>query len=73
MRELSYVKKILDLFCKAMGMEINMDKFGILVNGLSASLQRRIEQLFPMKVDPLDKGFKYLSFYLKPNNYKYAD
>jgi hypothetical protein len=53
--------------------KINKDTFGIFVNGLSASLQRRIEHLFPIKVDPLDKGVKYLGFYLKPNNYKYVD
>jgi len=53
-------------------MEINIDKFGILVNFLSASIQITIDHLFPMKVDLLDKGFKYLGLYLKPNNYKYV-
>jgi hypothetical protein len=73
LREQSYLKTILDLFCKATGMEINMNKSCILANGLSDAFLRRLEQLFPMKIEPLDVGVKYLGFHLKPNNYKKDD
>jgi hypothetical protein len=42
-------------------------------NGLSDDFLRRLEQLFPMKIEPLDVGVKYLGFHLKPNDYKKDD
>jgi hypothetical protein len=50
-----------------------MNKSCILVNGLCDYLLRRLEQLFPMKIEPLDVGVKYLGFHLKPNYYKKDD
>jgi hypothetical protein len=73
LREQSYLKSILDLFCKATRLEINMNKYCILTNGLSDDLLRRLEKLFPMKIEPLNVGVKYLGFYLKLNGYKTDD
>jgi len=52
LREQSYLKTILDLFCKAIVMEINMNKSCILASGLSDAFLRRLEQLFPMNISP---------------------
>jgi hypothetical protein len=54
-------------------MEINMNKYCILFNDLSDNLKRQIAQIFPMKMEPLDNGVKYLGFILKPNNYTKGD
>jgi hypothetical protein len=54
-------------------MEINLHKSCLLVNGLGDSLQRRLTHLFPMILESLAKGVKYLGFHLQPNDYKYVD
>jgi hypothetical protein len=70
---MNYLKIILYSFCKSNGMEINMNKSCILFNDLSDNLKRYIAHIFPMNMEPLDNGLKYLGFILKPNNYTKGD
>ena len=69
--EWSLYYDIIRSFCNASGMEINPTKFSfITVDGL---LNHRIHGLFPFTVRPLEEGFKYLGFTLKPNCYGKLD
>jgi hypothetical protein len=72
-RELRYLNIVLDSLCKLTRMELNLNKSYSLYNNPSDNQKRNMAQIFPMRMDPLDIGFKYLGFFLKPNNYKNGD
>jgi len=50
-----------------------MKKYCILTNDMSDYFLRRLEKIFPMNIEPMYAGFKYLGFHLKPNEYKKDD
>ena len=62
-------KVILDLFCEASGMSINMNKSCFLHTGLDGTLLRRIVEILPYRFDDINKGFVYLGYFLKPSGY----
>ena len=62
-------KVILDTFCEAFGMQINMEKSCFLFNNLDDGLMNRIAGTLPFKFEHLTKGFNYLGYYLKPLGY----
>ena len=62
-------KEILDLFCVASEMRINLEKFTFLSNNISEDTSKAITDILPYKMDLIDKGFKYLGFRLKPFGY----
>ena len=66
-------KFILDTFCEASGMCININKSSFLHNDLDEALLRRISGLLPYKFDLLNKGFDYLGYFLKPSSYLIKD
>ena len=66
-------KVILDTFCEASGMQINMDKSCFLYNNLDDGLMNRIVGTLPFKFEHLTKGFNYLGYYLKPLGYLVKD
>ena len=45
-----------------------MNKYFIMINGLSESLKTILVQLFPFKIEPFDKGLKCSGFYLNPKD-----
>ena len=57
-------KVILDTFCEASGMSININKSCFLHNGLDETLLRRINGLLPYISDFISKGFVYLGYFL---------
>ena len=66
-------KVILDTFCEASGMSINMNKSCFLHNGLDEVLLWRITDLLPYRFDDINKGFIYLGYFLKPSGYLVKD
>jgi hypothetical protein len=67
------IQKILQVFCLASGLVINIQKSTILHAGVdTGSLQRIVNALsYPCK--DLSSGFKYLGYLLKPGSYKAMD
>jgi len=63
----------MDLFCKATGMEINMEKSMMTVWGIFEQEKNHIAQLSPFKMTNLEQNMKYIGFFLKPNEYKKCD
>ena len=59
-------KVILDTFCVASGMSINMDKSCFLFNNMEEGLLNRISSSLSFKYDHISQGFKYLGYFIKP-------
>ena len=66
-------KVILDIFCEASSMSINVNKSCFLHNDLNEALLQRITGLLPYRFDYLHKGFGYLGYFLKPLSYLVKD
>ena len=66
-------KAILDIFCEASGMSINVNKSSFLHNDLSMDTLHRITNILPFRVDDIQKGFGYLGYFLKPSGYLIKD
>ena len=60
-------------FCKASGMMANHGKSCIYYGNGDMELVEWIGSLFNFRFAPLDMGFKYLGFYMKPNKYGIKD
>eukprot|EP00253_Pinus_taeda_P025789 PITA_25789 len=67
------LKRMLDLFLKAIGLCINKRKSTLTCTGLSRELVRRVELVLNFEVKSLEHTFKYLGFFLKPDNYRIKD
>ena len=65
--------RILELFSKATGMEVNRSKSSITMVGTSVNESHVARQAFPYSTQPLDSGLKYLGYWLKPTSQKIAD
>ena len=74
-QSLSTLYEILQIFCKASGMMINVDKSTLLYSRLDAIEFITVQNIFSFTVDILEYGLKYLGFFLKPCRYfsKYWD
>ena len=64
---------ILDTFCKASGMSINVEKSGFLFNNIKEGPLLSIARVLPYKMEHITKGFKYLRYFIKPLGYKVKD
>ena len=64
------IKGVLDIFCGATGMCISQEKSQFYEAGWDEVDIGMIQQLFSYDILPLQGGFKYLGFFLKPNGYK---
>jgi hypothetical protein len=67
------LKSILSKFCTATGMVINCHKSVFLVQNIDLNLKHSLNSVFNIKIKNLEKGMKYLGFFLKPNNYRVND
>lgn len=65
--------KILSLFSSATGMLANHSKSSIILSRTSIQESHLARQLFPFCISPLDRGLKYLGFWIKPISEKIAD
>eukprot|EP00253_Pinus_taeda_P029650 PITA_29650 len=71
--EIKELKSILDLFLKATGMQINHRKSQLIMTGLVVQERGRLHSVLPFQPSMLELPFKYLGFWLKPNDYKKED
>ena len=65
--------KILSLFSSATGMLANHSKSTITFTRTSIHESQYAHRLFPYCINPLDRGLKYLGFWIKPVSQKIAD
>ena len=61
-------KSIMDSFCKATCMLISDRKSTFLDQGMESDVLLQVKSLFPFQVKSLNSGFKYVGYFLKPNN-----
>ena len=66
-------KAILDIFCEASSMSINVNKSSFLHNDLKEDTLNGITDILPFKVEDIRKGFCYLGYFLKPSGYLVKD
>ena len=66
-------KVILETFCEASGMNINLDKSYFLHYNVNDSILRRVSDILPYRFAHLELGFTYLGFFLKPSGYLVKD
>ena len=66
-------KVILETFCTASGMCINMDKSSFLFNNIEEDVLSRITRLLPYKIEHISLGFTYLGYFIKPLDYLVKD
>jgi hypothetical protein len=71
--EWALIHSILNYFCTATGLEINLQKSIFLFSNIQASSLSDITALFGIKALELDKGFSYLGFLLKSSRYSCKD
>lgn len=67
------LKEILDLFCDATGMVVNLTKPTIYFLWVDLHLRIELSNIFNFPHGNLEEGFKYLGFNLKPNKYIKVD
>jgi len=72
-KDLSTLKRVLELLCKATEMEINYGKYRMLTSPISYQDIHQIQNLFPFQIMSLELGLKYLGFYLNPDKYIHVD
>jgi hypothetical protein len=72
-RNLSTLKDLLNLFCSATGMKINMEKSCLLLHHCENEEESSISNTFPAQRKNFFDRLKYLGFNLKPDNYKTKD
>ena len=54
-------------------MHINVENSILYENALQEKVRRRIRDELPYIVKPMEEGFKYIGFVLKPNAYSFKD
>jgi hypothetical protein len=67
------INKILDVFCSATGLMINVQKSTFLHFGVHQGTLEYLKDLFHYNFNDLSEGFRYLGFFLKPDSYKVED
>ena len=73
MYEWRVLEDILDTFSFAIGMAYSGPKCMFLESGMDEVTLFEIRNLFPFEVVHIDNDFKYLGYFLKPNNYLKED
>jgi hypothetical protein len=73
LRNLALLKRILDLYCKATRMMIDMDKSCILLNNCTEVELNSYLNLIPTQRKNIEEGVKYLGFCLKVDCYRKED
>eukprot|EP00253_Pinus_taeda_P004659 PITA_04659 len=73
MRDTMTFSHILALFSQATGMQVNRAKSTITMTRTSVNEAQHALQAFPYNIHPIDRGLKYLGFWLKPTCQRIAD
>ena len=64
---------ILETFCKALGMSISIEKSCFLYYNIASDCLNDLVRVLPYRVLPLQTGFNYLGYFLKPLGYRVSD
>jgi hypothetical protein len=72
-RDLDKLKEILELYCCATRMNVNLGKSTISCYRIDEEDRDYFLNLFPYKRVDMDEELKFLGFYLKPNCYLKQD
>jgi hypothetical protein len=67
------IKSIIDLFCNAAGLTVNLKKSTIHSEGLMEVDLTPFKDLLPYSFSALSSGFKYLGYFLKTGPHRAAD
>jgi hypothetical protein len=67
------INNILNVFCRASGLRINVQKSAFLHSGVQQETLVELKELFQFDYKDLSEGFKYLGYFLKPDSYKAED
>ena len=62
-------QEILNLFCVETSLEISSNKSLILKNEIYDKVENRLSLIILYKFESLENGFKYLGYFLSPNEY----
>ena len=62
------LKEILNVYCEATKMEINLFKYSMMLNCISEKIVVQLEGSYPIRKCNDKESFKYLGFYLKSNS-----
>ena len=65
--------KVLKKYQVEIGMEINLEKSKLSHNNINEEVFTQARELIAVSISPLNEGFKYLGFQLKPNAYSSQD
>eukprot|EP00253_Pinus_taeda_P002842 PITA_02842 len=71
--EFKKIKEVLELFMRATGMLVNYRKSQLITEGLNRQEISQLTAILPLETSKLGDPFKYLGFWLKPDNYKKQD
>ena len=72
-QSLSILYEIMQTFCKAYGMLINVDKLALLYSRLDDVELITVQNIFCFNADKIEIGLKYLGFFLKTCRYYSKD
>ena len=64
---------LIEKYKRATGMLVNIEKSMIVHNGFSKEILQQSKQILSYPSTNFSDGFKYLGFFLKPNNYGFQD
>jgi hypothetical protein len=67
-RDASKLKEILNLYCTTTYMMVDMKKYSFSFNDMAKDQIKSIQHLFLYQLMDFQVGFKYLGFYIKPND-----
>lgn len=73
LKEWEKIWDLINLFSRATGMTVRRRRSFFLYNIIQEEELQSLKAMFPIEFIPLNEGFKYLGYFLKPNNYKKAD
>jgi hypothetical protein len=71
--ECQNLKEILDMYCFATCMEINLGNYALYTHGMDDLLFVGLGIIFPFQHLSFNRVLRYLGFNLKPNNYGKGD
>jgi len=72
-RDVQIYHHVLELHCKASGLEVNERNSSIMFHKTILGQENTVKDLFSFQEVNLQKYLKYLSFYLKANEYGFHD
>jgi hypothetical protein len=67
------IDEILTVFCKATGLEVNLQKSTFHYYGIHREVLEYFKDIFPYNFADLSDGFNYLGYFLKFDNCKAED